>query len=47
MYADIRKTSIGAIERGKRNPSTLTLAKIAKAFNITVSELTNISKVNL
>ena len=46
-YADISKTSIGAIERGKSTPSTLTLAKLATAFGITVSELTDISKVDL
>ena len=43
----ISKNSIGAIERGKSNPSSLTLAKIATAFGITVSELTDISKVDL
>ncbi|MBR6098839.1 helix-turn-helix transcriptional regulator [bacterium] len=46
-YSDISKTSIGAIERGQSTPSTLTLAKIATAFNMTVSELTDISKVDL
>lgn len=43
----ISKNSIGAIERGQSTPSTLTLAKIATAFNMTVSELTDISKVDL
>jgi len=46
-YCGISKNSIGAIERGKSNPSSLTLAKIATAFGITVSELTDISKVDL
>jgi len=45
--SDISKTSIGAIERGQCVPSTITLAKIAIAFGITVSELTDISKVEL
>lgn len=46
-YADISKTSIGAIERLQSIPSTLSLAKFAKAYGITVSELTDISKVDL
>ena len=46
-HSGISCTSIGAIERGKSVPSALTLAKIANAFNITVSELTDISKVDL
>ena len=45
--AGISNTSIGAIERGQSIPSTLTLAKIANAFEISVSELTDFSKVNL
>ena len=43
----ISNTSIGAIERGQSIPSALTLAKIANAFDMTVSELTDISKVDL
>lgn len=46
-YAEISKTSIGAIERCYSTPSTLTLAKIALAYDMTVSELTDISKVDL
>jgi len=46
-YADISKTSLGAIERCKSTPSTITLAKFALAFGMTVSELTDISKVEL
>ena len=46
-YCGISNTSVGAIERGQSTPSALTLAKIAVAFNITVSELTDISKVDL
>lgn len=44
-YSDISKTSIGAIERGKTKPTTSSLAKIAIAFGITVSELTDISQL--
>jgi len=43
----ISKNTIGEIERAKRFPSALTLAKLADAFGITVSELTDISKVEL
>ena len=43
----ISNTSIGAIERCQSTPTTLTLAKIANAFEMTVSELTDISKVDL
>ena len=45
--AGISTNSIGAIERVQSTPTALTLAKIANAFNITVSELTDISKVDL
>ena len=45
--SNISTNSIGAIERCKSTPTTITLAKIAQAFGITVSELTDISKVNL
>jgi len=43
----ISNTSIGAIERNQSTPTALTLAKIALAFGMTVSELTDISKVEL
>ena len=43
----ISKTSIGAIERMQSTPTALTLAKIALAYEITVSELTDISKISL
>ncbi len=46
-YADLSKNSVGAIERAKSSPTTLTLAKIANAFGMSVSELTDISKVDL
>lgn len=42
----VSQTSIWAIETNKKNPSSLTLAKFAKAFSITVSELTDISEIN-
>ena len=37
--ADVHPTYIGKIERGEMNPSTVFLEKIAKAFNLSVSEL--------
>jgi len=43
----ISKNSIGAIERMQSTPSTISLAKIAQAYDMTVSELTDISKVEL
>ena len=43
----ISKTSLGAIERATSTPSTKSLAKIAQAFDMTVSELTDISHVDL
>ena len=46
-YSGISNTFIGTIERCQSNPSILTLAKIANVFGITVSELTDISKINL
>ena len=45
--AGVSTKSIGAIERVQSTPTALTLAKIANAFDITVSELTDISKVDL
>ena len=45
--AGISQTSIWAIETNKKNPSSLTLVKLAFAFGLTVSELTDISKVEL
>jgi transcriptional regulator with XRE-family HTH domain len=44
---EISKNSIGLIERAVSTPSTKTLIRLAAAFNITVSELTDISKVDL
>ncbi|MBQ8459019.1 helix-turn-helix transcriptional regulator [bacterium] len=45
--ADLNKNSIGFIERGESSPTAETLAKIADAFNITFSELADVSKVEL
>ena len=41
------KTFIGDVERGKSSPTIETLAKIAKAFDIELHDLTNISKVDI
>jgi transcriptional regulator with XRE-family HTH domain len=35
----LHRTYIGAIERGERNPSVLSLQKIAKALKVAVKEL--------
>ncbi|TNE80680.1 MAG: XRE family transcriptional regulator [Bacteroidetes bacterium] len=40
------RTYIGMIERGERNISLLNMAVFAKAFEMTVSELLDLSKVN-
>jgi len=37
--AGLNRAYIGYIERGERNPSTETLAKIAKALKITTKDL--------
>ena len=39
--ADLDQTYISGIERGIRNPSILSIAKIAKAMGISLSQLTN------
>ncbi|MBR1943077.1 helix-turn-helix transcriptional regulator [bacterium] len=46
-YCDMSKNAIGNIEQCKNTPKICTLLKIAEAFGITVSELTDISKVDL
>lgn len=38
--ADIHRTYLGAVERGEKNVSFKNLHKIAKALNVSVSELT-------
>lgn len=45
--SDMSKTFIGDVERGKSSPTIETLAKIAKAFDIELHDLTNISKVDI
>ena len=39
--ADLDQTYISGIERGIRNPSVLSIAKIAKALAVSLSQLTN------
>ena len=39
--SDLDRTYIPGIESGKRNVSIVVVEKIAKAFNITISELLN------
>ena len=38
---DLDRTYIGSVERGERNIAAINLKKIAKALNISVSELFN------
>lgn len=45
--SDLSTTSISTIERGKSKPSVETLEKIAKALNIELKELVDVSKINL
>lgn len=45
--SDMNKNSIGAIERGESKPSIETLEKIAKALNIELKELVDVSKIDL
>ena len=37
--AGVHRTYLGSIERGERNPSLKNIAAIAKALNITLSQL--------
>lgn len=37
--ADLDRTYISLLERGKRNPSLACVASLARALNVTVSEL--------
>ncbi len=45
--ANINKNSLGAIERGTSKPSIETLNNIAKALNIELKELVDVSKIDL
>ncbi len=45
--ADISKNFVGAIERGESSPTVETLAKIACAFEISLPELVDISKIEI
>lgn len=45
--ANLSKNSVGAIERGESSPTIETLDRLAKAFNIQLHELTNVSQMNL
>lgn len=45
--AELNRNYVGAIERGESSPTIETIAKIADAFGLTISELTDFSKVQL
>ena len=45
--ANLSKNSVGAIERGESSPTIETLDRLAKAFNIELHELTNVSQMSL
>jgi XRE family transcriptional regulator, regulator of sulfur utilization len=41
LLSGLHRTYIGAIERGERNPSVLSLEKIANALRVSVGDLFN------
>lgn len=45
--SELNKNSIGAIERGESKPTIDTLERIAKALNIELKELVDVSKIDL
>ncbi len=45
--SDLNKNSISTIELGKSNPTIETLDRIAKALNIELKELVDVSKIDL
>ena len=45
--SELSKNSIGTIERGKSSPSIETLDRIARALNIELKELVDVSKIDL
>ncbi len=46
-FAQINKNTVGAIERNENSPTAYMLLKIAAAFDTTISELTDTSKIQL
>ena len=45
--AGLNKNSVGAIERGESSPTIDTLDQIAKALEISIVELVDVSKIDL
>lgn len=45
--SNISATALGAIERGESKPTINTLARIADALNISLTELVDTSKIDL
>ena len=45
--SDLKKNSIGVIERAENSPTLETIEKLANALNIPVTELIDVSKVDL
>jgi len=45
--ANLSSNSVSAIERGESNPTIETLDRIAKALNIELKELVDVSKIDL
>lgn len=45
-YADVSLSFLGNVERGVKNPSIVTLYKIANAFNIKLSQLLDLKNID-